>query len=166
MRAEFAIGFVSGLRTFTAPAIISHAASHSRGTFGFEGSPLRFLASRKSANIFALLAAGEIIADKLPHTPARTAPGPLTARILSGSLCGAALSSAKRRRAFGGCVVGALGAVIGACAGYQLRKRITHSKIAKVPDLPVALIENAIALGGAYCVLRSLSAKDQQLLAP
>ncbi len=160
MRSEFTIGFLSGLRTFTPPALVSHAAHHSAAALELRGTPLSFLASGKTACIFAVFAAGELIADKLPHTPARTEPGPLTARILSGGLCGAALSIARGRRALGGCLFGAVGALAGAFAGYQVRKRITHRKRADIPDFPVALIEDAITIGGADCLLR------QQLLAP
>lgn len=159
MQSEFAIGILCGLRTFTAPAFVSRAAH--QGTLNVKGTHLAWLENNKATAILAVLAAGEIIADKLPATPNRTSPGPLVARILSGSLCGAALSTSKRRCALGGAFFGALGAVAGAFAGYELRRWITHSNAAHIPDLPVALAEDGVTIGGTLCLLHNHTSKTQ-----
>jgi uncharacterized membrane protein len=123
-----------------------------------EGTPLSLLESNKTATTLAVLAAGEIVGDKLPAMPKRTAPGPLLARIVSGGLCGAAISTAKYRPATMGAIAGAFGAVVGSFAGYQLRRSITRNDSAHIPDLPVALIEDAIAIGGGLWLLHDHTA--------
>lgn len=152
MQSEFIIGIISGLRSFTAPALVSRAAH--RGDLDLEGTHLSLLDSNKTTKTLAVLAAGELVGDKLSVMPKRTSPGPLLARIASGGLCGAAISTAKYRPAFMGAVAGALGALVGSFAGYQIRRSITHNTSTHIPDLPVALIEDAIAVGGGLWLLR------------
>ena len=57
------------------------------------GTPNR----KKSAKTMALMAAGEMIADKLPFIPSRTAMFPLVARVASGALSGTAFVKGKKR---------------------------------------------------------------------
>src|SRR5689334_10635014 len=85
----FGIGIVAGLRSLTAPAVVAWAAHVN--WLNVHGSPLAFMGSRASVVIFSLLAIGELIADKLPTIPQRTAPAPLMARVITGGLCGACL---------------------------------------------------------------------------
>jgi uncharacterized membrane protein len=100
--------------------------------------------------IFSLLAIFELVGDLLPKTPKRTAPAPLAARILVGGLCGACLfASANQSLSIGG-VLGAVGAVIGAFAGYEIRKRLVTGL--PIKDIFVAIPEDLIAIGLA-CLL-------------
>ena len=85
----FLIGVVTGLRSLTAPALVSWAAR--LGWLHLENTPLAFLGYAATPYIFTLLAIGELIADQLPQTPSRKAPPGFIARILMGALCGAAL---------------------------------------------------------------------------
>ena len=87
-----AIGIVAGLRSLLAPAVVAWAAHFD--WLNLNGSPLAFMGSRTAVAIFSVLAIGELIADKLPKTPKRTALAPLLARILTGGLCGASLWAA------------------------------------------------------------------------
>src|SRR5258707_4716945 len=89
------IGAIAGLRSMAAPAIISRAAR--RKAFRIRDPRLKFLQSNKTEIVLSALAVGELVADKLQFIPKRTRPGPLAARIGSGSLCGAVLTSAARR---------------------------------------------------------------------
>src|SRR6266516_2413528 len=86
------IGIVSGLRSLLAPAVVAWAAHFD--LLNLNGSLLDFMGSRTAVAIFSVLAIGELIADKLPKTPKRTALAPLLARILTGGLCGASLWAA------------------------------------------------------------------------
>jgi uncharacterized protein DUF4126 len=83
------IGIVAGLRSLLAPAIVAWAAH--LGSLNLHGSPPAFMGSTATVAIFSVLAIGELVADKLPKTPKRTALAPLLARILTGGLCGASL---------------------------------------------------------------------------
>jgi uncharacterized membrane protein len=49
------------------------------------------MGSTAAVAVFTVLAIGEIVNDKLPKTPARTAAVPLVARVLMGGLSGATL---------------------------------------------------------------------------
>jgi uncharacterized membrane protein len=147
-----AIGAVAGLRTFTAPAIVSWAAAS--GDLRVKQRGLRMLRSAATANTFLVLAAGELIADKTPYIPDRIDAAPLAGRIVSGGLCGAAICSARRESPVAGAILGGLGAVGGAFLGYHLRKHAVRKH--HVPDLGAALVEDAVAVGGGLAALAPL----------
>ena len=86
------IGIVAGLRSLTAPAVVAWGAH--LGWLNLHGSPLAFMGSTTAVAVFSLLAIGELVVDKLPTTPKRTAPVGLIARIITGGLCGACLCAA------------------------------------------------------------------------
>jgi uncharacterized membrane protein len=142
----FLIGVVAGLRSMTAPAVVSWAARF--GWLHLENTPLAFLGFTATPYILSVLAIGELIADKLPKTPSRKAPIGFIARIVTGALCGAALGAAGGG-VIGGALAGILGAVVGTLGGYEFRSRLARA-IGK--DLPAALIEDAIAIGGAVLI--------------
>jgi uncharacterized membrane protein len=139
----FGIGFVAGLRAFTAPAVVSWAAS--LGWLNLRDSPVAFMASTWAVVIFSLLAIFELVGDLLPGTPKRTAPAPLAVRILVGGLCGACLFASTNQSLLIGAALGAIGAVIGAFAGYEIRKRLVAGL--RIKDIFVAIPEDLIAIG-------------------
>lgn len=140
----FLIGVVCGLRSMTGPAVVCWAVHE--GWTSLAGSPLAFMEHPVTLMIFTVLAAGELIADKLPKTPARTSAFPLIARIVLGGLCGAAVAVAGHAALMAGALLGAIGAVAGTYGGYYYR--YSTSGRGKVPDLPVALLEDLVAVGG------------------
>ena len=146
------LGAVAGMRTMSAPALLSHHLSTRDGA-GDDGLEETLLASPKAAAVFRVLAAGEIVADKLPFMPARTSLPSLMARIGSGALVGATICAAKKENPSIGAVVGAAAAVASAFTMLYLRRK-AGSKL-KVPDQVVALAEDAIAIGGGLGVLNS-----------
>ena len=96
----------------------------------------------------------ELVIDKLPKTPSRKTPGPFGARIVIGAACGAALCVAGRQSSIIGAVMGALGAVVGTLGGYEARTRSVAAL--KAPDFVIALIEDAIAIGGGLLLVSHL----------
>jgi uncharacterized membrane protein len=141
----FGIGVVAGLRSLIAPAAVAWAA-HS-GWLHLQDSPLAFMASTWAVILFSALAIFELVADLLPMAPKRTAPGPLAARIVTGGLCGACLCASANQSLPIGAALGAIGAVIGTFAGYELRKRLVIGL--NVKDIFIALPEDLIAIGFA-----------------
>jgi uncharacterized membrane protein len=141
----FGIGVVAGLRSLTAPAAVAWAAH--LGWLNLHASPLAFMASTWAVILFSALAIFELVADLLPQTPKRTAPGPLAARIVTGGLCGACLCASANQSLPIGAALGAIGAVIGTFAGYELRKRLVIGL--NVNDIFIALPEDLIAIGFA-----------------
>lgn len=147
------MGKVSGLRTFTSLAVVSRAAASN--SFPVNEPLLGFLRSPKTATALTILAALELIGDKLPSTPSRLKPPGLIARLVSGAICGAAIASAKKKDVRQGAIMGGVGALAGAIGGYQLRRMIVED--ADVPDFVVALAEDTIAVGTAMGVAVSVS---------
>jgi uncharacterized membrane protein len=140
------IGFVAGLRSLTAPAAVSWAAH--LGFLSLQHTPLAFMGSTAAVAILSLLAAGEYVGDLLPKTPRRTEPGPLIARMVTGGLSGACLFVSDNRSLLIGVLLGAVGAVIGAFAGYEARKRLVSGL--KVKDAVIAIPEDVVAICLAY----------------
>ena len=141
------IGVIAGLRSMTAPAMISWAAW--AGWLKLGGTGLAFLGSAVTPWILTVLALGELVADQLPATPSRTSPLPFGARIVSGALCGAAIGLA-HGAVVGGGIAGAMGAVIGTLGGHAARARLA-AMFGR--DRPAALIEDAVAIGGAVLIV-------------
>jgi uncharacterized membrane protein len=149
--STFGIGIVAGLRSMTAPAIVSWAARLHR--FDLSASRLAFLASAAAVYIFSALGIGELVADKLPFVPNRTSPLPMLFRILSGAICGVALCIAANRLVLQGALLGGLGAANGAFGGFHVRRLLV--KHLKIADMVIALVEDAIAIGaGLFIVSR------------
>ncbi len=142
---------VAGVRTMSAPALLSRAAS--RGDIeGIEGTPFAFLASPRTMHILTVLAVGEALADKLPFAPDRiSAPG-LIGRMSSGALVGAALFAAAERRATIGAGLGLLSAAAASYPSYYLRVK-TQEKLG-APNWTVGLVEDALAEGAGMLALR------------
>jgi len=136
------IGIVAGLRALLAPAIVAWAVHI--GLLSLHGSPLEFMGSTTAVAIFTIIAIGELIGDKLPQTPKRTALPSLLVRILMGGLCGATLCAAAGESLLPGALSGATGALLGAFAGYEIRKRLVTSL--HIKDLFVAICEDLIAI--------------------
>jgi uncharacterized membrane protein len=147
----FAIGFVSGLRSFTPAAVVCWAAR--LGAPSLRATPLAFLGSLVAVAIFTLLALAELVADKLPKTPSRTAAMGLSARFLLGGLCGAALALASSQSVgwIVAALLGAVGGIAGAFAGYQVRTRLV--KAFNVPDFVVAVAEDLAAIAAAILIV-------------
>ena len=139
----FGIGFAAGLRSLTPPAVTAWAAY--LGWLNLNDSPLAFMGSIVAVIIFSLLALVELFADLQPSTGKRTAPVPLTARVLMGGLCGVCLCAAGHQSLIIGAILGALGAVIGAFAGYEIRRRLVASLNLK--DIFIALLEDLATIG-------------------
>jgi uncharacterized membrane protein len=148
----FLIGVVAGLRSMTAPAVVSWAAR--LGWLHVENTGLAFLGFNYTPYILSVLAIGELIADKLPKTPSRKAPVPFIGRILTGALCGAALGAASQAL-IGGLLAGVVGGAAGTLGGYEFRARLVRAIGGK--DLPIALLEDAIAICGALLIVSRLS---------
>jgi uncharacterized membrane protein len=144
------IGIVAGLRSLLAPAVVAWAAHFD--LLNLNGSPLGFMGSRTAVAIFSIFAIGELVSDKLPKTPKRTDFGPLLARVLLGGLSGACLFAAMGKSLLAGALLGGIGGVIGAFAGYEIRRRIVNNL--QVKDLFVAVCEDLVAIALA-CFLVS-----------
>ena len=145
----FLVGFVAGLRSMLAPAIVCWSAH--MGRLNIDGTFVTLMNYRITAFVFTILAACELVVDKLPRTPSRKQPPSFVVRILSGALVGATVGAAGGKLVLG-LVCGAIGAVAGTLGGAAAR-----AKLAAVfgRDLPAAILEDLVAIGIAlFAILR------------
>ncbi len=130
--AAFALGFIAGSRTFTAPAVLW--LMRHRGPM---------------ACLLTGLALFEYAGDLSPKAPARTQAVGLTARAISGAFCGWGIAFPKRGRVVASVTQGALAAIAGAHASLAARKRA----IAGIGRVPAALVEDGVSIAGALLIV-------------
>jgi uncharacterized membrane protein len=143
------LGIVAGLRSMTPLAVVAWAAHW--GRLQLDGTPLTFLDSTAARYILLVAMLAELVADKLPFTPARTGTGSFIGRVVTGGLAGAALAIGLGGSLASGAVAGGLGAVVGTLGGYRARTGLVRKL--RVPDFPIALIEDLVAIGTALLVV-------------
>jgi len=148
----FLLGCLTGLRSLTPPAIVCWAAH--LGWLNLAGTKLAFMDRPVTLIFFTLLAVAELIADKLPKTPARTAPLRLIARVVLGCLCGVALAISAGGKLLVPAIVGIVGALIGTFGGYNTRHTLVFR--AHIPDFAVATAEDVIAVAGSLLIVSHL----------
>src|ERR1044071_5800853 len=144
----FLIGLFAGLRSLTPPAAVAWAVHLGWLTLR---RPLSLVGSLPAVIILSLLAVTEIVFDKLPNTPSRTAPPGLIGRIVTGGFTGACVSVGGGKSALAGAGMGVIGGIVGCFGGYQVRARIV--KALRQPDFNVAMIEDLIAMGGSVFIV-------------
>jgi len=144
----FLIGLFAGLRSLTPPALVAWAVY--LGWLKL-ARPLSLIGSLPALIILSLLALTEIVLDKLPNTPNRTAPPGLIARIVTGGLTGACVSMGGGKSAWVGAGLGLIGGIVGCFAGYQVRARLVRSL--RQPDFYIALFEDLVAIGGSLFIV-------------
>jgi len=144
----FLIGLFAGLRTLTPPAAVAWAVYLG---WIILARPLSLIGSLPAVIILSLLAITEVMFDKLPKTPNRTAPPGLIGRIVTGGLTGACVSLGGGKSAYVGAGLGLIGGLVGCFAGYQVRTRLVRSL--RQSDFNVALIEDLVAIGGSLFIV-------------
>lgn len=146
------LGALSGSRSATPLAVlaVNQGADEARGSW----QHWRAFRSPVGRAVFVAAGLGELVGDKLPATPSRVAPGPLVGRVVSGAVAGVAMGGTGRGgRPVAGAVAGALGALVGSWAFAGARKALVEKT--GLPDVVVALAEDAVAVGGSVAVVRS-----------
>jgi uncharacterized membrane protein len=145
-----ALGAISGLRSLAAPALLAHElAGRGRADGGLE----RLITSEAFARLLALVASGEMLADKAPFMPDRTSPLPLLGRALIGSLTAAAYASHRHHPVLLPAVAGAVAALASTRVAFQLRR--DAGERFHVPDRLLGMIEDAIVVAAS----RALAAR-------
>ncbi|MDZ4765361.1 MAG: hypothetical protein SGI73_12480 [Chloroflexota bacterium] len=130
------LGTLAGMRSMVALATVRDDIDLVAD--GVDESIINLLRTPTAERAMKMMAVGEMIIDKLPFTPARTAPAPLIGRAVIGAMLGMMVTPEDRRR---GAIVGALSAVVGAVAMYGARKNL-HNRYG-VPDPILGMMEDA-----------------------
>lgn len=141
---SFLIGWFGGLRSLTAPAVVTWAAY--LGWLKLD-DPLAWMSTAPAVVVFSLLALVEFVVDKLPRTPPRTDPMGFGARMIGGALCGACIAQAGGQNAFLGGALGAIGGIAGCFGGLQAR--LGGTKLLGGRAFVAAVIEDAVAIVGS-----------------
>jgi uncharacterized membrane protein len=147
------LGFTTGLRTFTPMALICWFAY--AGQISVDGTWAAWTARLWVAIAFTLLALAELVGDKLPRTPNRTAPMLLAARVVMGGLGGAICATGMSGPGLEGVLLGASCALVGAFAGYMIRRDVVQKL--DCPDWPIAVGEDLITILCAAFALHVVS---------
>lgn len=138
------LGVVTGMRSQMPPALL--AWRRSRGEFPHEIVGVGgVLGRRASVPLTTLAAAGELVGDKLPRTPARLEQGPFIGRVVMGATAGSGVSAAFGRSRITGAALGAAGAALGSVAGYRLRAAAAHRT--GISDTVWGLLEDGLVIG-------------------
>lgn len=145
------LGAATGLRSMAAPSQLSRFLAKSPADAA-GGSVAGFLANGAVRALLQVAYLGEMIGDKLPTVPDRIESSPLLGRAVFGSITGGVLAGTQGESRALGAVFGGAGAVLGAYAGYHARRALVRE--GGLPDLPVALCEDVVALLLARTALR------------
>jgi uncharacterized membrane protein len=130
------VGAASGLRSQMGLAVLARRVDP-------KNLP-SFLRSERARRFLLVAASGELVADKLPFTPSRLDPPGLGARLLLGGVAGALVAAdADRGTRILVAAVSAATAAAAAKVGHDLRAKLDE----RLPDLVVAPIEDAVAVG-------------------
>jgi uncharacterized membrane protein len=137
------LGGLTGLRTTTPMAVLCWFSYE--GEMEIHRSWAFWTAKLATAIVFTVLAAGELIGDKLPQTPNRTSPFPLIARTCFGGLVGAIAATSLHGAVIEGILLGSISAIAGAFCGFHLRQYLVQSRA--LPDFAVAVWEDILTIG-------------------
>ncbi|MBD2756366.1 DUF4126 domain-containing protein [Spirosoma validum] len=152
----FQIGVIAGMRAMAAPALLSHKLVRTIPAKEPQ-KPIHYLTLPPVSLGLKVVAAGEMIADKLPNAPNRTSPPQFIARVASGATCGAFLSEVEGQPAPYGALAGGLGAAVGTLVFFNLRRWLDHDL--GIPDTVGALAEDALVIGVGWQIANSIEPK-------
>jgi len=131
----FLLGVVSGLRTFTAPAVLWIMRHRGPWAYGL-----------------AAAAAFEYFMDVHPKAPPRTSPFGLAVRVISGAFVGWWAAVAAGISPISGAIAGSIGALAGAYGGLAVRRRA----IAAIGNVASGLCEDIVAIVAAVLIVARL----------
>ncbi|MBF9254543.1 DUF4126 family protein [Pontibacter sp. 172403-2] len=143
------LGAIAGMRSMTAPALLSNELSNAP-TAALAGSPLRYLQHGPVATGLKLLAASELVGDKIPGMPDRISPPILLPRALSGALVGATIFTVHQDSWIKGAAIGAAAAVAATYGSFYLRKLMNKY----APNAVSGALEDALTLGSGLAIAK------------
>ncbi|WP_431231659.1 DUF4126 family protein [Mycolicibacterium psychrotolerans] len=141
------IGVIAGLRALTAPAVVAWGAF--LGWIDVTDKWSAWVGSWITVAVLTVLLFVELVTDQLPKTPSRKTTAQFLTRLLTGAFAGAVIGSAFFHT-FSSLGAGIIGAVLGTLGGYEARSRLVAANGGR--DLPVAIGEDVLAVGGGFLV--------------
>lgn len=137
------LGIVAGMRSLLPLAALG-VALWRHPTLVPAAVPASWFAHGWLAVLLVVLALGELVVDKLPRTPNRTALAPFLGRLITGGLSGGVVAQTARHPGWIGAVAGVIGAALGAIVMFHARQRVDRAL--GVPDPWVGAGEDVLAL--------------------
>lgn len=150
---SFGLGLIIGIRSLVGPALLSRKLVRTVPVKEPQ-RPVHYFIQPPVATGLAVLAATEILTDKLSGTPDRTVPFQFVGRIVLGGSCGAVLSEVEGQSVLAGSIAGGVGAAVGTIATFHLRQWLTHG--VGLPDPVVALAEDMLCVGAGWAIVNSI----------
>lgn len=109
-----------------------------------DGPVARALSTRPASLGLPAMAAGELVADKLPFMPDRVKPPILASRLAMGALAGGVVGELGGRSPWVGALIGAGSALAAAFAGYL--SRTTLADRTPIPQQVWGAVEDGVAV--------------------
>lgn len=143
------LGAVTGLRSMLPLALLAAAVNPGGPLVGYtpsrgDGLAARVFGSKAALILFGLMAAGELVADKLPFVPGRIEPPVLGERLVVGALVGAASGDLGGRSPLVGALIGAATSGTVAALGYY--GRTTLARVTPLPQQAWGVVEDGLAV--------------------
>lgn len=148
-----AIGAITGSRSLLGPALFATLLSR-RSRLPHDGDrTTRALSSRRGKQLVWALSLTELIADKTPWIPDRTAPLSLLGRMAIGGWLGSTLAEPSQRA-----TATAIGAATAAASAFALR-HLRHYATTRLglSNIAAGLCEDAIAITAGLLLVRGRS---------
>lgn len=144
-RKAFGLSAIAGMRSMAALALLAQDVTRRQpGTL--DGTAFAWLKSPRAAVILAALALGEMLMDKTPFVPARILPMPLSGRMASGALVGAALNAERGEDSAQGAIRGAMIAGLATLAAYVVRMALGR----EITNVGAGLVEDGVVLSYGF----------------
>lgn len=145
------VGIISGMRTGASLRFTRSLVANSNTNSGL----VRFFQKKHATPGIGLLGIGELVADKLPQMPDRTAKGGPIIKAGAAALCGAAIYQAESKKAITGAIVGGLAALASTYVFCYIRKAVSNKT--GVRDVYIGAAEDALAIATGNALLRTSS---------
>jgi len=147
------LGLVAGMRSMLPPAVLAITLTR-RPEYAPASAPAEWFTLLPLAIILVIMALGELVADKLPRTPNRTALGPFIARLASGAIAGAVFVQIGHLNPWLGAACGAIGAAVGTFGAFHARRFV--GRVTGIRDPFIGAAEDAVAIALAAIVVTTL----------
>ncbi|MGN6639692.1 MAG: DUF4126 family protein [Mucilaginibacter sp.] len=146
------LGTIAGMRSMSAPAVAAYMLRNE--PIPFDDLILKLIRSEKFTKIITILAAAELIADKLPFAPARIKPASIMVRSITGALSSMLIAKENNDDKKTAGRIGLVAAIVSTFAFYYLRRE-TGKKL-KIDDYLLGITEDILAAGLGLSLIQSV----------
>lgn len=144
-RKAFGLSAIAGMRSMAALALLAQDFTR-RQPEALDNTAFAWLKTPRAAVILAALAVGEMFMDKMPFVPARILPMPLSGRMASGALVGAALNAERGEDSAQGAIRGAMIAGLATLVAYIVRVALGK----EITNVGAGLVEDGVVLSYGF----------------